>query len=516
VVRGTKITMGNETELKFEVAPQDLLKLKAARILNRGTPKQENLVSVYFDTPNHKFARNGVSLRVRHNSNKRLQTIKAEGGDGSFRRGEWQHEIKGDIPDLRKAHGTPLAPLLTKKLKRRLKPIFESRIRRASIAIRKNGSRIEVALDSGQIRAGRQSAPISELELELKQGRASDAFKLARALAKRVPATLSLKSKAELGYELIEDAPARAVHAEKIKLRRSMSTADAFRVIGRSNLRQVAANKTAVERLDPEGVHQMRVGLRRLRAAISLFSKLLGHEETDRIKSELKWLTGELALARDLDVYERAKVKPFRLAAPTGRGMKEFEGELASRRAAAFGRVKDTVESPRYRSLLLDTLQWLEIGDWAKRSRRYRLRPIEQFAADVLARHTKKAMKKAKRLRKLDSRHRHKLRIAIKKLRYATDFFEPLFADRKAKKRLSLFRVRLKDLQDRLGALNDINVHQKLAPQIAEGKPPHKNGRARAFAAGIVSGREQSEVEPLLYAADNDARKFGRVHPFWT
>jgi hypothetical protein len=65
--------MGNETELKFEVALQDLLKLKAARILNRGTPKQENLVSVYFDTPNHKFARNGVSLRVRHNSNKRLQ-----------------------------------------------------------------------------------------------------------------------------------------------------------------------------------------------------------------------------------------------------------------------------------------------------------------------------------------------------------------------------------------------------------------------------------------------------------
>jgi len=312
--------MGDETELKFEVAPQDLQKLKAARIPNRGTPKEKNLVSVYFDSPKHKLARNGVSLRVRHNSNKRIQTVKAGGRDGSITRGEWQHEIKGDIPDLRKAHGTPLSPLLTKKLKRKL-PLFETRIHRASIPIRKNGSRIEVALDNGQIRAGWQSAPISELELELKHGRASDAFKLARALAKRVPTTLSLKSKAERGYELIDDAPARAVRAEKIKLPRGMSTADAFRVIGRR---------------------------------------------------------------------------------------------------------------------------------------------------------------------------------------------------RKAKKRLSRFRGRLKDLQDRLGALNDIKVHQKLAPQIAAGRRPHKNGRARAFAAGTVSGREQSEIEPLLNAANGDARKFGRIHPFWT
>lgn len=508
--------MGNETELKFEVAPQDLRKLKAARTLNRGTPKEENLVSVYFDTPKHKLARNGVSLRVRRNSNKRIQTIKAEGRDGSITRGEWQHEIKGDIPDLRKAHGTPLAPLLTKKLKRKLKPIFETRVRRASIPIRKNGSRIEVALDSGQTRAGRKSAPISELELELKHGGAGDAFKLARALAKRVPATLSFKSKAERGYELIDDGPARAVRAEKIKLRRGMSTGDTFRVIGRSILRQIAANRNAVESLDPEGVHQMRVGLRRLRAAMSLCSKLFGDEQTERIKSELKWLTGELAPARDLDVYKGGKIEPLRRAAPMERGMKALESELTSQRAAAFGRAKDAVDSLRYRSLLLDTLQWLEIGDWARRSRRYRIRPVERFAADVLARRTKKAMKKAKRLRKLDSRHRHKLRIAIKKLRYATDFFERLFVRRKAKKRLSRFRVRLKDLQDRLGALNDIKVHQKLAPQIASGEPSHKNGRARAFAAGIVSGREQSEIEPLLSAADRDARKFERIRPFWT
>jgi inorganic triphosphatase YgiF len=515
MVLATKITMGNETELKFEVAPQDLRKLKSVRALHQGAPKEENLVSVYFDTPKHKLAGNGVSLRVRHNGKKRLQTIKAEGLGGSFRRGEWQHEIKADTPNLQKAHGTPLAPLLSKKLKRKLKPIFKTRVHRISIPIRKNRSRIEVALDSGQICAGRQSAPISELELELKRGRADDVFKLARKLTRLVPAKLSLKSKAERGYGLIDDAPVQAVRAEKIKLRRGISTAGAFRIIGRSILRQMTANESAVERMEPEGVHQMRVGLRRLRAAISLSSKLFGDEQTERIKSEFKWLTGELAPARDLDVYERGKVEPLRRAAPREPGMKELEAALTSRRATAFGRAKIAVDSQRYRSLLLDTLQWLEIGNWARRSRRYGVRPIEWFAADILARRTKKAIKKAKRLRQLVSRQRHKLRIAIKKLRYATDFFEFLFASRKAKKHLSRFKVRLEDLQDRLGALNDIEVHQKLAPKIAAGKA-HTNGRARAFAAGIVSGREQSEIEPLLREAESDARKFAHIRPFWT
>ena len=114
----------------------------------------------------------------------------------------------------------------------------------------------------------------------------------------------------------------------------------------------------------------------------------------------------------------------------------------------------------------------------------------------------------------LDARDRHKLRIAIKKLRYASEFFENLFPGRKRKKRLSVFKDRLKALQDRLGALNDIAVQQKLATRIAAGGKGTKP-RARAFAAGVASGREQGEIEPLLEAAVQDARKFAHVRPFW-
>jgi triphosphatase len=280
--------MRKETELKFEVTPRDLRKLRAARALQRRPLKEENLVSVYFDTPNHTLARNDVTLRVRHNGDKRLQTVKSGGLVNSFRRGEWEHQIRGDVPNLRKAQDTALAALLTKKLKRTLKPIFETRIHRTSVPVRRNRSRIEVVLDEGQVRAGRQSAPIGELELELKRGKASDLFKLAREMVRLVPATLALKSKSKRGYDLLENKTAEVVRAETIRLQNGMTTADAFRAISRSTLRQISGNAVALARSDSEGVHQMRVGLRRLRAAISLFSKFLGDKQTERIKTELK------------------------------------------------------------------------------------------------------------------------------------------------------------------------------------------------------------------------------------
>jgi triphosphatase len=507
--------MGKEIELKFRVLPGELRKLKAARTLRGKSSKEEDLVSVYFDTPKHKLARNDVTLRVRRHGDKFLQTIKSGGSDGSFRRGEWEHEIKGAVPNLREAHGTPLAPLLTKKLKRRLKPVFETRIHRTSIPVRKNRSQIEVALDRGQIRSGRRSTPIGELELELKRGEVSEVFKLARQLTKLVPATLLLKSKSEQGYDLIEKKKTQASPSEKIGLRRGTSTVEAFRAIGRSALRQIAANGDAVENLDSEGVHQMRVGLRRLRAAISLFRELLSDRQTELIKSELKWLTGELASAREFDVYQKNKIEPLREVAPAERGMKELAGTVASRRDASFAKAKIAVHSPRYRLLLLDALQWLETGDWAKGSRRYGHRSIERSATDILKKRRKAIIKKAKRLQELDAPQRHKLRIAAKKLRYACDFFGNLYSGRKAKKRLSAFQDCLTILQDHLGALNDIKVDQKLAPKLVAGRS-RTTGPQQAFAAGFVAGQERAEMVPLLAAAERGAGKLAQIKPLWS
>jgi len=75
-------------------------------------------------------------------------------------------------------------------------------------------------------------------------------------------------------------------------------------------LNQIVNNHGALTKGDPEGVHQMRVGLRRLRAAMSLFAALLGDRQTAAIKNELKWLAGELGPARELDVLVSRVVTP--------------------------------------------------------------------------------------------------------------------------------------------------------------------------------------------------------------
>jgi CHAD domain-containing protein len=325
-----------------------------------------------------------------------------------------------------------------------------------------------------------------------------------------------VRSKADRGYALVGGEPVAAVRAPEIELDPKMSTGAAFHAIATGCLHHLAANEPAVRARDAEGVHQMRVGLRRLRAAIAVFSDLLDDDETAHIKAELKWLTGELGPARDLDVYVTGNIKPLRRTLPGKRGLEALQHDLDARRAGAFARARRAVESSRYRTLMLDTLGWIEGGVWTATEdeliKARRRRNAADFARDELARRLEKVTKKAKRLGKLDARRRHKLRIGIKKLRYAGDFFAALFAGRKASKRLRRFDRQLKRLQDRLGALNDIAVHEKLA-----GKYVGHRGRRRqrAFAIGVVSGREQSRIDPLRDAAKKAADRFAKVRPFW-
>src|SRR3954468_4904750 len=107
--------MGTESEVKFEASASDLRKLAATRMLRPSDgqlPRHKYLVSTYFDTPKLLLRKNGVSLRVRQAGKKRVQRIETLNGGASLRRGEWEHKLEGDEPDLRAARGTALEPLL--------------------------------------------------------------------------------------------------------------------------------------------------------------------------------------------------------------------------------------------------------------------------------------------------------------------------------------------------------------------------------------------------------------------
>ncbi len=431
-----------------------------------------------------------MSLRVRQAGKKHIQTIKTAMNGVAIGRGEWEKRVDGNQPDLRAARGTPLQQLLSRRLRRELDAVFATHVHRTVVPLHPGNSRIELALDEGHIRAGLYSAPLAEVELELKSGSLSDLFKAARTVAELVPARLALRTKSEQGYGLIADQPTAAVSGSKIALPQKATLATAFQVVARSVLHHIAANEPAVLAGLPEGVHQMRVGVRRLRAAIWVFSDLIGGPQTDAIKRDLKWLTGKLGPVRDLDVFLNTKVKRLSEAEPPIAGLSDLVGELDYRRAVAAEAAKAAIASSRYRLLIFNALEWIEDGRIAK------------------------AKKRAKDIRHLNVHDRHKLRIAMKKLRYSIYFFENLFDGHATAKKLSRYKTALASLQDSLGALNDIAMHQKMATKIRS-DANEKKMQPVAFAAGTVVGTERGEIEQLLDAAEKAADKLRRAKQFW-
>ncbi|RXH35216.1 hypothetical protein XH99_04710 [Bradyrhizobium nanningense] len=502
--------MTTETELKFRVAPGKLSSLlrKGGLTGRRGDQTEQSLVSTYYDTNKHRLRRHGLTLRVRKIEDHYVQTVKA-GGTGGVTRGEWEREVSGASPDLEKTKHTPLQELATRKLRRKLAPMFRTDIHRMAQGRRVRRSQIELAVDRGRIRAGRRSRPVAELELELKSGHVADLFRLARDLERKAGAELDLRSKAEQGYLLVSGSGSGAQRAESIALKAGLSPREAFRPIAHSTLHQITANADPVRDMDAEGVHQMRVGLRRLRAAISLFADLLPRASTARIKTELKWLTAELAPAREIDVFLNESIRPITEQGVPRRGARAIRKRFSRQRMAAFGRARAAVMSARYRRLLIDVAEWIEGGRPRAHDDRNDERTIAAYAAELLDRRIRKARKQGKRLTNLEPMQRHKLRIRIKKIRYAVDFFESLYSDSQQKE-LAELSGRLKQIQSALGSLNDFMAHRELATEAALTAPP-EHRRAQAFASGVIVGQERKAADGLMQAAAKELYRLRRL-----
>src|SRR5262249_5834975 len=200
------MTSPKEVEIKLELAPTSLSRLKKIPVIHRlrARAKQATEVSVYFDTPKRKLYKKGLLLRVRRIGHRYIQTIKASRNSRLFERDEWEAKLAGAEPDLDLAAGTALESLAKRKLRRQLKPLFETRVRRTVYPVANNGRAIALTLDRGTIRTGSRSAPLCEIELELQRGQMMDLFEIARELAHALPAQLTLESKSERGYELMD------------------------------------------------------------------------------------------------------------------------------------------------------------------------------------------------------------------------------------------------------------------------------------------------------------------------
>ncbi len=488
------MTDAREIELKFLCEPHDLDKILAAS--PPGADETRELVSVYFDTTAGDLRAKGVSLRVRHSGERRLQTVKRGAG---LSREEHEAEIVGDRPDPLVG---PLKKLLSSRGVRALKPVFEVRVKRRQRLFHHGAATVELALDEGDVRAGRRSSPISEVELELKSGDPAALYAAARDLAGAAPLYLSFDSKATQGEALLAGTLLKARHSAPIVLPRRATAADAFQATARQALAQIAANAALLrEAQGAEAVHQLRVGVRRLRSALSTFSPLFASREAKSLKSELAWLAKSCDAARNLEVFATETIAPAPPATPGLAALsKAVEGALAKGLASA----AQAASSERFRRLMIDAAAWIETGPWRETRRKAREEPVADFAARRLGKRLRKVLKAGADLAELDDEGRHHLRIAAKKLRYSADALGGPFPSRA----VGGFARRLKGLQDELGALNDLATAGPLVAGL-------RLTPDAALAAGELLGALEARKPRLIARAAKAFGKLADTEPFW-
>jgi triphosphatase len=497
-----------EIELKLEVEPRSLDDILAHPLLNDATgeaPRTQFLHSTYFDTPDHALRQAGISFRIRRNGEQRIQTIKAPSSRGgiAMTRNEWEQEVAGDEPDFRAATGTALEPFL--ELRHSIRPVFSVSAERTLRELFHGSSVIEVAADRGRIEGNSSALSFGELELELKTGGPEDLFDLALRLAEAAPLRLSFMTKAERGYVSGSAEPTRRVKAGPVILKRKMTSAAAFQTIGASCLRHLMANEAIVRNAgEADAVHQMRVALRRLRAAVTLFKTVVQDDRQDRIRADLKWMAGVLGEARDLDVHIATVLEPAQAEHGHDEGYAELLADYRKRREQAYEKVQQTISSARFINGILETAAWIQAGPWLqnghKASRQKRKRSVVELAQEELERRWRRILKRGRHLAELAPEDRHQVRIEIKKLRYAAEFFESLFKHKGAKKKRRAVLSGLEALQETLGELNDIAVGSEMTSSTA---------------ADAIRREQLSRIDELVATAETQYRDLARSDPFW-
>lgn len=445
--------MPEEIELKLDVGPDGLKALIASGLLG-DCARETRLLATYFDTADQELWRNCVSLRLRKEGRRTLQTVKqpAVPGGGIAERGEWEMPVKAGQPPVLD-HRTPV-PELLEAHGGVLQPVFEVHSHRNIWDLATPGTQLEVAADDAEIVANERNGPFREIEIEVRKGHPAAAFALARRIDAATPIRLGVLAKAERGFRLL-GAESDAEEAEDVTLDPAMSPPAAFAAIAQSCLRQYRLNETILlDRQSGEAVHQARVALRRLRSAMVLFRKLLPGEETRRFAARIRTLAHTFGEVRDFDV----------LADEAPPGM--LRDRIEAARENAYATLNGVLHGAEARHLIIDLAEWLATGSWRHDATTASLRemPLPKFAAKALDRLRRKVRRHGQHLLSLDDEARHQLRKDVKKLRYGVEFLGNLFASKKQDKHRTKFLKALKKLQQELGMLNDlVTAQQRLA-----------------------------------------------------
>jgi len=439
-----------ETELKLHITPENLLRLKRhpfLRSLSSSRARTLKLFSIYYDTAELELRRRAMALRLRRVGKQFLQTLKGGGqvSAGLHQRNEWETPVASEQLDFDalKACGGELPG----GVRNRLQPVFVTDFSRNVRLLSFEGAEIELCMDSGEIRAGQSSCPISELELELKSGEPQQLFKLALALLK-----------AEYGYLLFSAAKPSVSKGKFPALNKSQPIASALQSLIGACLAHVQSNVPgALLKLDEEYLHQVRVGLRRLRVVLSIAQSFHADTELGALREQVSRLCVELGRSREWDVFVTQTLAPICTRLPEQTGLREVLGVSERARKHQHSGMENSLASQDFQRLLLRFGAWMHGVQWDDAET-----TLERFARQTLKRRNKQVFKHGEVLVGENATLLHALRISCKKLRYSIEMFGSLFSEAKAQN----YIVALSELQDILGKLNDIAVAHRLLTEL--------------------------------------------------
>jgi inorganic triphosphatase YgiF len=514
----------SEIELKLECDESDLASLADHPLLRAEDARTESLDTTYLDTAGRDLQAAGLTLRLRRDGARTIQTLKAASPTavGLFDRPEWEWDVAGPELDLARLEETPAAAILTAATSPALTPLFRTVVERRCRQVRHGASRILATLDAGRVETKEGEAPLHEVELELEDGSPADLFALAKALGESARVRLGVLSKGERGYALIDGCLHRPSKSCPLALDPKIRAGEAFAIIAKGCLRHLRLNEDVFRYgRAPEALHQMRVALRRLRSAFTLFKPILEQDaKALALREAIKRVTEPFGTARNLDVFLGETLPQEIARRPDEPGLQDVRERLNAEREEAYAAVFAVLDGQAWHDLLIDLVTWIETGSWREGENDERDRGARDFATAMLERLRHRLKKRGHHLARLDPEERHQVRIVAKKLRYGSEFFGPLFPEKKAAKRHKAFVGALSDLQDHLGALNDLSTAHQIADRLVAAKDdPAEEGPSGAglFAAGLATADMEADARAakLVQKADAAHEALVDMRPFW-
>src|SRR5471032_1036341 len=497
-----------EIELKLALDPAANDTLRRHPLLAKhadGGARDAQLLARYFDTSDFYLRQHGAGLRVRKVDGKWIQTMKAGGGvqAGLHARNEWEGPVARAWPNLNKLRkiidgdgdgGADWSSLLDAPgLAERLQAQFAVRVERTTWDLHVDGAAIEMVLDVGAVEHNSASDPINEIELELKSGQPETLYRFALQLLEDLPLRLENSNKAERGYALCSQSGTSVHKADELALDADGTLADAMLAILHNCLQHIQRNEAGVIHSDnAESVHQMRVGVRRLRSTLKLFDA--SAPCPPELVQDIEWLGGELGGARDWDVLSTSTLQRASQAVAATKQVMALQTLMIERVRAQRRQAIAAITSARYTRLMLSLSAWVieaaaSVDDLQQ--------PVRGYARATVKRKHQKLLQRGAKIDSADARALHRTRIAGKQARYALEFFQSLYRA----KRVRPYLAALSDLQDELGRHNDLVVADRLLEELEQEQPAQAG--AIAFVRGYLlaqRGGDQPNVRKVWKA----------------